>query len=716
MEKEDWSLCRLGLRDIEIKPVYYSDEDDLLRDFYIPVLSNSVTYDRIAGYFSSNALAIAAKGIAAFISNGGRIRLIANVVLSENDQEAIKRVLGEKERAILAEIENLEDQLKKDHIRMLGWMIKNKRLEIKIAVVKNGVEHQKTGILHDNEGEVVSFTGSDNETVRGWLHNDEVFHVFCSWRDGDREHLSPDISRFDRLWSDKGRRVRVYSVSDACKKGLIRTAPATDEEFKELSRRVTKELLNQHARSYPLCRITAGITLRDYQQKAIRCWSDNGRRGIFEMATGTGKTFTALGCISSLLCDSKRLVTIITAPYSHLLQQWRRETEKFGCTFDRHIVADSSNPSWKNYLADCLTDVILGYRDTVVVFTTHSTFSSKDFGKIVSSNKQQYDALLVADEVHGVGAEATKLGLIDCYDYRLGLSATPRRWFDDAGTMAIFSYFGDTVFEFTLEDAINSINPDTNQTYLTPYKYEPVFVSLGEDELEEYVRLTYSIVKTIAKSSDVFSDKGSGQLLLFKRANIIKNATSKHAALRTILGKIETPIRQTIVYCAPGQINQAMSIIGGLGLHASRFTMQEGTMPKKRFGGRSEREFILEQFTAGHYQALVAMRCLDEGIDVPQAITAIIMASSGNPREYIQRIGRVIRRHPGKDLATIYDMIVVPAPKKIPPELRRFEHAVFERELTRYEEIARLAVNNASVLRNVYEIKERIIGGFHERT
>ena len=175
----------MGLKDINLKPAYYSDEDDLLRVFYIPVLSNSVKYDRIAGYFSSNALAIAAKGIAKFIESGGKIRMIANVFLSEEDQEAIKGALIEKENEVLAEIINLEDELKKDHIRMLGWMVKNSLLEIKIAVVKNGVEHQKTGILEDTNGNIVSFCGSDNETVKGWLYNDEQFHVFRNWVDGD---------------------------------------------------------------------------------------------------------------------------------------------------------------------------------------------------------------------------------------------------------------------------------------------------------------------------------------------------------------------------------------------------------------------------------------------------------------------------------------------------------------------------------------------------
>ena len=199
----------MGLRDVNLKAVYYSDQDNLLMDFYIPVLSNSVKYDRIAGYFSSNSLAIAAKGIAALIESQGRIRMIANVFLSEEDQEAIKRALLQKEKEVLIEIESLKDQLKKDHIGMLGWMVKKNLLKIKIAVVKNGIEHQKIGIMEDSEGNKISFSGSDNETVKGWLHNDEQFHVFRSWIHGDINHLQPDRKRFESLCHNRGKSVRI---------------------------------------------------------------------------------------------------------------------------------------------------------------------------------------------------------------------------------------------------------------------------------------------------------------------------------------------------------------------------------------------------------------------------------------------------------------------------------------------------------------------------
>jgi superfamily II DNA or RNA helicase len=548
----------MGLKDINLKPVYYSDEDDLLQEFYIPVLSNSVKYDRIAGYFSSNSLAIAAKGIGAFINVGGKIRLIANVVLSEEDQQAIKQALLEKEIEVLSEIENLEDQLRKDHIRMLGWMVKNDLLEIKIAVVQNGVEHQKIGILTDSDDNIISFSGSDNETVKGWLYNDEQFHVFCRWKEGDIAHLFPDIDRFNYLWQDKGNRVRVFSVSDAFTKGLIRNAPSNDIEFKKLSSSITKELLQINSLRFDYRKKPRKIQLRDYQKSAIEKWVANRFKCIFEMATGTGKTFAALGCVEHLLEKEENLVVIITTPYTHLGQQWQKEIKTFGLKLNPQIVADSSNRSWRHQLADGLSDITLGHLNKVLVLATHRTFSSNDFIKIIVDNKKDFNILLIADEVHYLGATKAVSGLLDEYDYRLALSATPKRWFDDIGTKTIFDFFSDVVFKFGLKQAIDTINPDTNQTYLTPFKYNPIFISLNDDEIEEYINLTKSIINKLVRHKNEDTVEEQINILCFIRANIIKSAKNKYESLGKIIDEHLEDIAWTIIYCNPEQIDAVM--------------------------------------------------------------------------------------------------------------------------------------------------------------
>ncbi|MHC4461409.1 MAG: DEAD/DEAH box helicase family protein [Planctomycetota bacterium] len=523
----------MSLKDINLKPVYYSDKDNLLEEFYIPVLSNSVKYGRIAGYFSSNSLAIAARGISDFVNNGGKIRLIANVVLSIEDQEAIKAALLEKEREILSEIENLEDRLKKDHIGMLGWMVRNNLLEIKIAVVKNGIEHQKIGILEDADGNILSFSGSDNETVQGWLHNDELFHVFCSWKEGDEDHLNPDRERFASLWKDEGVRVRVYDVSDAFRKGLVRNAPSDNVKFKSLSTKITDELLRENSLRYGRRKKSRKIKLRDYQKSAINKWVDNGFKCVFEMATGTGKTFAALGCLQRLLSQQNKTITVIGCPYNHMINQWKESIEEYGLKINA-LIADSTNSRWKDELADNIRDVNNDVTEHLIVLTTHDTFYRDDFLEIIGIAKT--GLFLIADEVHGMWSKQRKSGFTEDYEYRLGLSATPSRWFDDVGTQELFRYFdaedeNDKVV-FTLKQAIETVNPLTGETYLAPYEYKPYFAELSEAELEEYEERTKDIVKAYHRTKGKEEKQKYFVLLCKQREDIIRNAAGKYESFR----------------------------------------------------------------------------------------------------------------------------------------------------------------------------------------
>lgn len=699
----------MSLKDLKLKHVYFSDEDNLLEDFYIPVLSNSIMYKRIAGYFCSNAFAISAKGIASFIKNNGRIQLIANILLSSEDQEEIKKALFNKEQEVLIEINNLEDHLKKNHIRIFGWMIKNNLIEIKIAVVKNGLEHRKMGTFQDLEGNQIAFSGSDNETVKGWLHNDEQFHVFCSWIDGDKKHLLPEIENFDRLWENKGKKVILYDVSEAFKNGLIKNAPQDDAEFKRLSEEVTEELLEKNALFYTK-KIDDKVTLRGYQSEAIKKWTENDYKGIFEMATGTGKTFTALGCIDKLTKNNKKTTTIISVPYQHLVQQWKKEIDKYGISYDFIIIADSSNSKWKDEIVNNFLDTSLGNVDNGIVITTHDTFSSDSFKNIIQQYKKEFKICLIADEVHSLGSPKRMEGLINSYDFRLALSATPTRWFDEIGTKKLIDFFDDIIFKFELKEAIWTINPETNETYLAPYNYYPYIVYLKEAELQEYIKITYSIVKNLERAKSEFEANEVLNRLYFKRADLIKNATNKYKKLEDILHDIKNELKWTIIYCSPQQIDRISNIVNRYHLIKHSFTMEEGVRPDPKFGGISQREYILNKFAEGEYQVLIAMKCLDEGVDIPPARIGILMASSSNPREYIQRIGRLIRRYPKKKAANIYDIIVMPDLRDIPTNLKNFVTNIIDVELNRCEEIAKIASNGAEAIKNIYFFKEKYIG------
>ena len=428
-------------------------------------------------------------------------------------------------------------------------------------------------------------------------------------------------------------------------------------------------------------------------------------RGIFEMATGTGKTYAALGCLQRLMKKEKRLVTVIACPYNHLITQWIKDIEEFGISC-KYIVADSSNPRWKDELADSLLQLRSGIQDKLVVLTTHATFSTVDFIKIIRIANE--NLFLIVDEVHGIGAPKRREGLIEDYKFRLGLSATPKRWFDAEGTKTIFDYFGDTVFEFPLKKAINTVNPSTGETYLTPYEYKPFFVELTDDEFQKYIAETEKIAKLYYSSKNEEEKERWFTLLCIKRQKIIVNATNKYAAFKKILDELGEKISHCVVYCSEEQIDHVREILAQRNINYHSFTMEEGIKPEEKYGGISERDFLLQKFNEGVYQVLVAIRCLDEGVNIPPARIGVILASSGNPRQYIQRRGRLLRRSPEKKKAIIYDILVLPPTLiNMPIHLLHLERKILSKELKRYREFADASLNSLECLNKIYDIEKK---------
>ena len=449
------------------------------------------------------------------------------------------------------------------------------------------------------------------------------------------------------------------------------------------------------------------INLYDNQKLAVKSWISNNMKGIFEMATGTGKTFTALGCLQEVRKKEERLITIIACPLNHLLKQWGKNIKEFDIE-DEIIFADSSIYNWKNKMMDILYDLKNEVINKLIILTTFATLSSSDFIKMI--NKIEFNTLLIVDEVHGCGAPKVRIGLLDKYLYRLGLSATPKRWFDIEGTEELFNYFGDTVYEFPLKKAITTINPATGETYLVPYEYMPYFVELTEDELERYEEQTKKIAQNYFRVKDKKKKLEYYTLLLTKRQQIIKDASNKFIAFEEILEDI-SQINHCLVYCSFNQIGKVQDILNSYksqNIIQHKFTGIEGKKPEDRFNGLSEREYLLEQFARGIYQVLVAMKCFDEGVDVPSTKIAIILSSSGNPKQYIQRRGRVLRRYPKKEKATIYDVIVLPTLIKISnPILSEIEKRIIEKELKRYKEFASIALNAVDCYEKIEVVEKK---------
>jgi superfamily II DNA or RNA helicase len=695
----------MSLRELSLKRSYDSDVDNIVADFYVPALAVSVQYSRLTGFFSSSSLAVAAKGISGLIRNGGRVRLVTSATFRKEDIEAIRRATEDPERILekvmLKELDNLESEFVKDHVRALGWMVANDRLRIKVAIVldnddlpldskdveRKGIFHQKVGVLEDLDGNQISFSGSDNESAKGWQGNVEEFKVFRSWIETEKDYFDADLVKFTKFWQGSAKRTKVVDIPKAIEDRLIEIAPNVIEEL-DLEKWLQTE------------KKTSTFELRDYQKEAVEEWLKNDKRGILEMATGTGKTATAATCLDRVFKEDDKVVAVISSPFIHLSEQWAKEIGKLGIRCDR-LFADSSRNRWKDRLVDGLLDVENGMNERLLVLTTHNTFSANDFMEIVRESKkrsQKPKFFLIVDEVHGIGAPQRRKGLIEEYDYRLGLSATPKRWFDLKGTDKIFGYFDDVVFEFSLKEAIDA-------GYLTPYIYKPHFTSLTPEEMTRYEEETRKISRAYYRAKDEEEKDEIFTLLCIKRQKIIRNAVNKLAVFGEILDQLNE-MKYCLVYCSPQQIHSVQDILNKKNIIQHKFTEREGTRAEDRFGGVSERECLIRLFSEGTYHALVSMRCLDEGVDVPPARLAIMLDNSGNPREYIQRRGRVLRKFPEKKNAVIHDIIVEPVLRPaISQELGGLERKIIAKELERYRDFASSAQNATECLETMRDVE-----------
>src|SRR5574344_75535 len=708
----------MSYKDIGIQACYESGTCDIVEDFYEPVLMPSVSYDRIAGFFYSSALAIASRGLYGFIKNHGKMRLVTSPILSGDDADIIRQVTESPDE--LTEIDlgvNLSsicNEFVDNHVMALGWMLREGLLEMKLAVITNngkpctadevknsGLFHQKVGILRDIDGNELSFSGSINETASAWVNNDEEFKVFKAWEDS-RAYYLKDQSRFAEIWNGERQNMKVFDLPSAIKDKLIQRSQDFD---------IDKISIKQYRKSKTnmFDFKNSPISLFYYQADALNKWKDNTYRLLFEMATGTGKTRTAVAGIARILATSKRAVVIISTPQNTLSKQWKEnEVEPLGVQFDRSEIIDGTVRDWNSKLSGMLLDNATGFADHCVIYTTHVTASSEKFtSTMLRDLSHDTVALFVGDEVHWLGARKLRRALLPRYDFRIGLSATPSRWFDDEGSQYLVDYFGGKNFIFSIHDALTEINPITGKHFLVNYFYHINKVSLNDVETAEYKKITQQMIRLASKAEHDPDAAERYERLVEQRANIIKNADEKYDVLERLLDELESKgrIENLIIFVSPQQMDNVIEILVDKGLIFHKLTESEGTRRERQYNGLSEREFIINKFKSGDYQALIAIKCLDEGIDIPSANTGILMASSTNPREYVQRIGRIIRQGKNKTFAHLYDMCVGKV-NTLDDDEQALENKIKQKEIIRLTEIAENAINATEATRIIMSLND----------
>lgn len=720
----------MSLRDHHIKSEYRSLIDNVIQDFYLPLLHEANLYKRAVGFFSSSSLVEISKGIGDMAKNGGKIEIIASPYLSDDDINAIKTGYENRnkiiEQALLRQLsDDHTDYYSIERLNLLANLIADNVMDIRIAYTDNhrklGMYHEKMGIIEDRDGNHVAFSGSMNESMTAMAINYETIDVFCDWKGEEAERVKLKENAFYSMWNNVEPSLQVLEfpkISEAMIDKYRRKEPDFDIDNEQFYRRVSGYVsafseLRQRAEDKPVgARIPKDVTLHDYQKEAISVWVGENYRGIFDMATGTGKTYTGLGAISKLSEDlDDELAVIIVAPYQHLVEQWVEDIEKFNMT---PIVAygDPAHKDWRKKLSKAVLDQkIRRDKKFFCMVCTNATFTDKYLQEQIGKIKTPI--LLVVDEAHNFGARTYAKLLDDRFTYRLALSATLDRHRDEEGTALLYKFFGKKCIEYSLERAID-------EDKLTPYKYYPVLVYLSDIELESYEELSYEMSKCLIKGKDgKYKLNKRGEILALKRSRVVAGAIQKLDALREAILPYKND-HNILVYCGATrivdesydgpddesdirQIEAVTKILGNeLGMSVARFTSEENI---------EQRTLIKEHFQKGDdLQAIVAIKCLDEGVNIPGIRTAFILASTTNPKEYIQRRGRVLRKAPNKPFAEIYDFVTLPRPldavSGLTIEQANRDKTLVKNELARIKEFGRLAMNSMVANNLIWEIEE----------
>ncbi|ALW86356.1 hypothetical protein AUC43_15435 [Hymenobacter sedentarius] len=714
---------------------YRSGTDNEPFAFYLESLVESKRLDLLLGYFSSSAINVLALGFAKFISNGGQVRLIINHVLSSQDKAAVLKGLaaGEENDQFSVEdfhgLKNALDKYGQHFFDCIAWLIGQKRIQIRAIkpMGRRGIAHYKSGIFYDGTDKV-KFKGSCNFTASGLLENLEELDLKLSWK-SERDAFADYEQDYNQIFAgqtdyaalipfDKIEEVilREYGGKDLDEL-LIDEQQLLEQKAKQKHNEKTQRVLETIMQKIEAYRASPRFPFdgepRQYQEEAYQNWVANGHHGIFAMATGTGKTITALNCVLHEYAASQQYQVIILVPTTILVEQWEKEAKKFN--FKIVIKASSRNPGWKNELSEIRNRQLAGVPSSYVIVSTYRTFANPEFQAFVSSVGET--AILVADEAHNVGAPSVAANFEQLKIQKLiGLSATPKRLYDEDGSGKMELFFHDKApytYSFTMQRAIE-------EGILCKYYYYPRVVELTPEEMVEYTEISAKLASLHDRATKDASAQRNYEMLLMQRKRIIHKATNKLKAFEEILERVkasETGLKYMLVYAPEGyyeddevatesypDVEDSSRIIS----YYSNAVRQVSptTHVAQYISDSANKDHILKSFEEGDIDVLLSMKCLDEGVDIPRTEQAIFCSSTGNPRQFIQRRGRILRRHADKRFAKIHDLVVVPS--SVPTgSTFDLERNMVRKELERVVDFAYMALNKYEAIEAVQSVCRR---------
>lgn len=687
----------LGFETLNLKEYYDTDEDNVLQEFYIPTLSKAVRYSRLTGSFSSSVFKIASHGIAGLIKNNGKLRIIASLSqLKKNDVDVLTNVSRCQIKAtevFFSELNAnvLARQMVKDSLSAFAWMLSKEIIEFKIAIPmesngmlsENSMFHHKIGILDDNEGNFISFSGSINESLTAWIGNIEEFKVFKSWIPSQRVYLERDIETFEKYWSGEPLRTKIIPLPKTIEEKILEYKPKSKEELlqklykweigllgiEETKRRkqpISEKLSAEYLWRYDVESLVPRIEilrLRNCQKAAHDYLKRRSYIGILCMATGSGKTlsalFTSYHIVQNLNSKHEYSLVLIAVPDLYLVRQWSSEIRQITRNY---LEIHGENPSWRTRLKTLVENLLFKKTHLYIVGSLNS-LNFDFFHYIIYKLKvNEQNIVFIADEVHRIGAPQSRNNLRSFSPkFKIGLSATPHRMYDNIGNEFITNFFNISdsstdVFTYSLKEA-------QNDGYLVEFEYIPLSIYLEDSEFKDYSKLS----KKISKASRLDKENEINEIverLSQRRALILKKATNKLDSLYNLLLDLmnEDELLDTVIYTEDfDQLNSVKNILKEFisqGYHIY-FSVFDGSKHLK------ERKTIIKNSSEGQISLILAMKCLDQGVDIPSLSKSIFLSSSSNPLQHIQRAGRVLRTNKDKTIARIFDFIVVPTRRQL---------------------------------------------------
>ena len=675
-----------------LPPLYILPSDPLAEEVLIPSFRVSENVDCMVGFFSSEVLSSLAPGLATFINETqSELRLVISPLLSSADLAAIEdgtKSVEEVANEVVHELTITEDQLQQHTLKCLSWLIREGRITIKIALMKNALFHPKVWLFQEGN-QVLAVHGSSNMTQAGIARNIEQVSISKSWEDRNQEYTSQKLmSQFESLWQNRVQDCFVVSAPHAVRERILRDSgskkPPTEAELNQLYNRAS-DSISESWKEYRKAKAVFGIPkdLRyddgpfKHQGEAVRAWCAAGYNGILEMATGSGKTITAMLCAYRLYQDQKPILIVIAAPYVPLIEQWCKEIEPFGLVPTNLTLAGSAAKRSAE-LQKLNRRIRNGTTEVEAIVVSHDTLCTPEFHSAI--DRFNCLRLIIADEVHNLGRDSFIDDPPNMIEHRLGLSATPVRQYDEEGTDALFGFFGPSVFEFPLEVAIGRC--------LVEYEYFVHPVELTQNEMDEWYELTNKIKENAWRLEENKHDDYLNRLFRDRRA-ILETAENKLKALEIALMSEDLKnLRHTLIYVsdkAPKQMESVNELLNTLGILFRQITYLETA-------NKDDTAQILKSFQEGKIRILTAKRVLDEGVNIPQVQKAYILASTTVERQWVQRRGRLLRKcsEINKSHSEIHDFIALPPRKDVSdPNARNLVRS----ELLRVQAFAKLARN-----------------------